>query len=280
MNRGGTTFTRRCSTPVCTSCSPTSIAHGDPDRIFLPYRIDRVRFYRRPTQNVWSHVRVTRNDEDYLTSDTLVFDEAGELVAEVLGLTCKRLVGAGSRQTDAVYEGCYEYRWVPAPRDAELHGRIFDYHQRRSDRRCVRMSLTNWRPRLAAEGIPPRLIRIEPHGVFRRTAGGRAVGPADADRVRSRVDSRATPAGKALPTAPTFRRCCNSLRRCTSERVCRDSVRGHQRRGGCGRRPAAGFGAGDSARHGTRHQQRMPQHSADGDRSECSDPTGRSRLRL
>jgi acyl transferase domain-containing protein/NADPH:quinone reductase-like Zn-dependent oxidoreductase/surfactin synthase thioesterase subunit/NADP-dependent 3-hydroxy acid dehydrogenase YdfG len=101
--------------------------NGDPDRIFLPYRIDRVRFSGRPTQDLWAHVRVTRNDEQYLTSDTLIFDDAGSLVAEVLGLTCKRLVGAGSRLADTLYEGCYEYQWVPAPRDLDSHRRVFDY---------------------------------------------------------------------------------------------------------------------------------------------------------
>ena len=40
--------------------------HGDPGRAFLPYRIDRVRFHRRPGPAVWSHVRVTRNDEQFL----------------------------------------------------------------------------------------------------------------------------------------------------------------------------------------------------------------------
>ena len=43
------------------------------------------------------YVRVSRNDEQYLCSDTLIFDDKGELVAEVIGLTCKRLAGSGSR---------------------------------------------------------------------------------------------------------------------------------------------------------------------------------------
>lgn len=138
---------------------------GDPQRIFLPYRIDRVRFYRRPTQNVWCYVRATRNDEEFLNSDTLIFDEAGELVAEVLGLSCKRLVGAGSHQTDSMYEGCYEYRWLPAPRDAELHLRIYDYTSAvliadPSD------NVNELATSLEAEGIQPRLIRISPLDSF------------------------------------------------------------------------------------------------------------------
>ena len=28
--------------------------HGDPERAFLPYRVERVRIHGRPTDNVWS----------------------------------------------------------------------------------------------------------------------------------------------------------------------------------------------------------------------------------
>ncbi len=131
--------------------------NGDPNRIFLPYRIDRVQFYRRPTQNLWAYVCVNRNDDEYLHSDTLIFDDAGELVAEVRGMVCKRLVGAGSRQTDTLYEGCYEYRWIAEPRDAELHRRTFD---------CTTAVLiadngkvaTKFAERLAAEGLQTQVF--------------------------------------------------------------------------------------------------------------------------
>ena len=132
---------------------------GDPDRIFLPYRIDRVRFYRRPTRNIWADVRVTRNDDEYLCSDTLIFDEAGELVAEVLGLTCKRLAGAGSRQADTLYEGCFEYQWTPAPRQSEFHRRIFDYTRAVLIADAAGLA-SELEARLAADGIEPRVIRF------------------------------------------------------------------------------------------------------------------------
>lgn len=133
--------------------------NGDPARIFLPYRVDRVRFYRRPTQTLWAHVRVSRNDEQFLCSDTAILDDAGELVAEFVGLTCKRLAGAGSHLEDTVYEGCYEYRWVAAPRDTDSHGHIYDVtravlvtsHQ---DEPLVSELAT----RLEAEGIQPTII--------------------------------------------------------------------------------------------------------------------------
>lgn len=103
--------------------------HGDPDRVFLPSRIDRVRFHRRPTGSVWAHIHVTRNDDRLLGSDTVIFNESGEPIAEILGLTCKRLAGTGTRSAESAYEGCYEFRWVPAPHDAELHGRVFDCYR-------------------------------------------------------------------------------------------------------------------------------------------------------
>ncbi len=139
--------------------------HGDPERVFLPHRIDRVRFYCRPTPSLWTHVRVTRNDEQYLCSDTLIFNETGELVAEALGVSCKRLGGAGSRQADGVYEGCYEYRWTPAARQADLHGRNFD---------CTTAILiaeasgiaSELAKRFVAEGIQSRIIPCGTRGSF------------------------------------------------------------------------------------------------------------------
>ncbi len=130
---------------------------SNPKRVYLPYRIDRVRFCRRPTGSVWSHVRVTHSDEYSIVLDTLILDDAGDVVAEIRGLTCKRLFGAGSNTSDNLYEGCYEYRWEPAQRNAELHRRVFDFTTAVliADASGVAVELAT---RLAAEGIQPRII--------------------------------------------------------------------------------------------------------------------------
>ena len=135
--------------------------HGDPARVYLPYRIGRVRFHRRAAQNVWSYVRVTRNDEEFLCTDTLIYDDAGDLIAEVLGLECKRLAGAGARQADALYEGCYEYRWTPTAPSAEQRGRIFDCTTAVliTDTAGVADDLAD---RFVEEGIQPRVICFAP----------------------------------------------------------------------------------------------------------------------
>src|SRR5262249_51081824 len=81
--------------------------------------------------------------------------------------TCKRLAGAGARQADGLYEGCYEYRWASAPWDPSLHGRIFD---------CTRAVLvadaggeelaSELTARLSQDGIHSQLTRPGPCDSF------------------------------------------------------------------------------------------------------------------
>lgn len=144
---------------------------GNPDRIYLPNRIDRVRFYRQPTQTAWARILVTRNDEHFLCSDTLLFDETGQLVAEVLGLVCKRLVGAGARQTDTVYDGCYEFQWTPSQRQAEVHGRNYDFTTAaiivsKQLGEAETLAISTVASRLESEGIKPVLIPCGPDDSF------------------------------------------------------------------------------------------------------------------
>jgi hypothetical protein len=124
-----------------------------------------VRFYRQPTQEVWAYLRVTRNDDQHLCWDTTILDDAGQLVAEVLGMVCKRLAGAGSRQTDSLYEGCCEYRWIPAAHEPASHGRNFDFtkavlivsaRQGPHEQEFVAELAT----RLEAGGVQPRVIPV------------------------------------------------------------------------------------------------------------------------
>lgn len=131
--------------------------NGDPSRVFLPVRLERVRFNCKPTKTVWAYVRVSRNDEQYLCSDTFIFNEDGTLAAEALGLVCKRLAGSGARSADAIYDGCFEYRWLPTPRDAERHGRLYDCTTAVliADKLGVAQELAT---RLASEGVQPLLF--------------------------------------------------------------------------------------------------------------------------
>ncbi|WP_068136331.1 type I polyketide synthase [Roseimaritima ulvae] len=96
------------------------------DRIYLPHRIGGVKFFSSPTQGMFAHVTITRNDEQFLCSDTLILSEKGDLVAKISGLTCKRLANANAQQIDRLYDGCYEYQWGLVPRELQRHERTYD----------------------------------------------------------------------------------------------------------------------------------------------------------
>src|SRR4029079_5632163 len=54
----------------------------------------------------------------YVTADFKIFDDSGQLLAEIRGFKCRTLPQAG--QADAgVGDAFYELRWRPAPRDLE-----------------------------------------------------------------------------------------------------------------------------------------------------------------
>ncbi|NJP22445.1 MAG: SDR family NAD(P)-dependent oxidoreductase, partial [Hydrococcus sp. CRU_1_1] len=60
---------------------------------YLPIGLKRFSLYRRPEQTLWSYVRlhpVNRSNLDILIADIWLFDEAGNLVAKVDGLSSKR----------------------------------------------------------------------------------------------------------------------------------------------------------------------------------------------
>lgn len=144
---------------------------GDPQRVFLPYLINRVRIHRRPKRNIWSYVRVTKVEEKEITFETLVFDEDGELVAEILGLTCRRLSSSGTQPADAIYEGCYEYRWTLSPRDTQLHGRNFDYTTAAiivPDVQCPeeQRAVAELATKLDNHGLHPHIIEAGPDDFF------------------------------------------------------------------------------------------------------------------
>jgi NADPH:quinone reductase-like Zn-dependent oxidoreductase/surfactin synthase thioesterase subunit/acyl carrier protein len=80
-------------------------------------------------------------------------------------VTCKRMAGSGSQSANALYDGCYEYRWTPAPWNDELHGRVFDCTTvvLIADQTGVADELA---ARFSAEEIRPLLVRASPQSSF------------------------------------------------------------------------------------------------------------------
>jgi natural product biosynthesis luciferase-like monooxygenase protein len=103
---------------------PDDAASGQGGALFLPTGLGEFRVVGRPGGRVWSHARlrpVPGTSADVCEGDVHIYDEAGTLVAEALGL---RLRSAGREPSqdaapDPSRDWLYELRWRPADRAPE-----------------------------------------------------------------------------------------------------------------------------------------------------------------
>jgi len=101
---------------------PGADAGGDP---FLPVGIDAVVVRDRLPAEVWSHVTVREGagrGGDTLVADVRVLDDAGRVLAELRGLTLRRLVHDLVRGEDGHEGWLYEVEWRKAPRGEPVSG--------------------------------------------------------------------------------------------------------------------------------------------------------------
>jgi acyl transferase domain-containing protein/acyl carrier protein/ubiquinone/menaquinone biosynthesis C-methylase UbiE len=92
----------------------TRSTSNDPE-LYLPVRVNQVRFYSRPGTTVWSHARLTRLTTKMLEGDLVLADEEGNVLVEVRGLQCNSI---GSAKDDAAARAnswLYEPRWQLKP---------------------------------------------------------------------------------------------------------------------------------------------------------------------
>jgi acyl transferase domain-containing protein/acyl carrier protein len=73
----------------------------------------RMRFYRRPTGRIWSHVRLVTSTPAGFEGDLRVCEEDGTVVAEIDGFRVEAIGRAGSR--DRFADWLYELGWEPRP---------------------------------------------------------------------------------------------------------------------------------------------------------------------
>jgi myxalamid-type polyketide synthase MxaE and MxaD len=90
-----------CFQALCLSLPHGGIIHlVQEDMLYIPLSINRCHFYRQPAGQLWCHARLqedrasqaTRDERpEIFTGDLRLFDDVGQLVAEVEGLTLKRV---------------------------------------------------------------------------------------------------------------------------------------------------------------------------------------------
>ncbi|MDZ7269344.1 MAG: SDR family NAD(P)-dependent oxidoreductase [candidate division KSB1 bacterium] len=88
------------------------------DETYLPIRVERFHLRGKGHSRVWSHARLRQQEQDSpetLTGDVVVYDEAGNPVAEIFGLHLKRSGRAALQRalTDMLPEWLYRLHWQP-----------------------------------------------------------------------------------------------------------------------------------------------------------------------
>ena len=90
---------------------------------YLPISLESFRLHRPPGVRVWSHVLLRSSDglnRETLTADVQVIDEAGQIVAEAIGLRLKRADRAAllriARPVSNFADWLYEVEWQAKPR--------------------------------------------------------------------------------------------------------------------------------------------------------------------
>ncbi|TWU06101.1 type I polyketide synthase [Stieleria varia] len=82
--------------------------------IFMPSGYDEVRLYKRPNQRMWTYVRMLERFKDQSSSDVFIFDDDGELIAEIRGFK-ETLVGTVDGNAETTSGLLYEYEWKLQP---------------------------------------------------------------------------------------------------------------------------------------------------------------------
>jgi len=91
--------------------------------IFIPTRIGRIRVLSRPGEHLWCRARVLDEKAGGIVGELGLYDEAGQVVAEVLGVHCESLGDDKSRGFgEKIDDWLYELNWRPKERVAGKGG--------------------------------------------------------------------------------------------------------------------------------------------------------------
>jgi acyl transferase domain-containing protein/acyl-CoA synthetase (AMP-forming)/AMP-acid ligase II/aryl carrier-like protein len=85
-------------------------------RPYVPVSLDRLQFFGHPSIHLWSYATVIQETADLLTVDLFLFDEQGNPVLAIAGLTAKAISPQAWNRPPDASRWLYEPAWQPAPR--------------------------------------------------------------------------------------------------------------------------------------------------------------------
>jgi acyl transferase domain-containing protein/NADPH:quinone reductase-like Zn-dependent oxidoreductase/acyl carrier protein len=97
----------------------TDVLAGEEDSgLYIPVSFAQVRVFETPGQKFWSHVTLReerKNGAETPRADVRLIDDAGRVLAEVLGVGCVRLESAQAQAERKISDWLFEVEWQPAP---------------------------------------------------------------------------------------------------------------------------------------------------------------------
>lgn len=81
---------------------------------FVPVNIKQVMFYTSPGSECWSYCRITERTDSSITGDLILFDDSGEVLVALEGITCQAINSSKGDAAGEMDNWFYEYKWNEA----------------------------------------------------------------------------------------------------------------------------------------------------------------------
>ncbi len=81
---------------------------------FVPVSIDQVVFYTSPGAECWSYCRITSRTDSTIKGDLILFDDQGEVLVSLEGITCQAISGNRESAAEEMDNWFYQYTWKKA----------------------------------------------------------------------------------------------------------------------------------------------------------------------
>ena len=90
---------------------------------YVPVNIERINLYNAPEKYCWSYGKITKQTENAIYADITIFDQDGNILAEVHGLKCQAIARAYSTPGASMDNWFYEMKWDETefnPKDKDI----------------------------------------------------------------------------------------------------------------------------------------------------------------
>lgn len=87
------------------------IANTDFEGVYIPIKINRLKFYQSPESTIFSYAKAASYSDDIISADIWIMDSKGDLLLEIQGFTAKYLKGSRGEVAGQLDNFCYSVEW-------------------------------------------------------------------------------------------------------------------------------------------------------------------------